>query len=401
MSARGVALLVVGAASVVGAYLIGLPELLFLGVFSLGLPLAAVLSVLLRRLDLRVVRSFSPAGASVGRPTTVTLSIRGGPASARLDWSDPTPWAGAAGEIARGETGLPSAAAVEVSYRLTPPRRGLFAVGPLRVALADPFGLCRATLSVGDSTAFLVLPVVEPLSVTALSAVSSEGRMSAVRRTSGGQDDLSTREYRAGDALRRVHWRATARYGELMVRQEEAASHAEVRIVLDTRRGGYLDLTRAPDHPESETFERAVSVVTSAALHFSRLGYTVDLVELGAGHLAPIVPTAPFLRSVATLELSEENASATALPRHTASAQGAIIAVLATADAPTIARLAALRVGCHPLVAFVVGPETEAGLGARNRLAAAGWDCVAVLPDTTVEQVWQSAAVRYRASNVS
>ena len=50
-----------------------------------------------------------------------------------------------------------------------------------------------------------------------------------------GEDDVSTREYRHGDDLRKVHWRATARTGELMVRLEERPWRAQATLLLDTR----------------------------------------------------------------------------------------------------------------------------------------------------------------------
>ena len=61
LTARGTALLLVSLASLIGAYGIGLPELLYLGAFTLALPLAAIASVVLRRVDLRVSRDFAPA----------------------------------------------------------------------------------------------------------------------------------------------------------------------------------------------------------------------------------------------------------------------------------------------------------------------------------------------------
>ena len=51
-----------------------------------------------------------------------------------------------------------------------------------------------------------------------------------------GEDDAPTREYRHGDDLRRVHWRSTARVGELMVRREEQPWESRATVVLDTRR---------------------------------------------------------------------------------------------------------------------------------------------------------------------
>ena len=50
-----------------------------------------------------------------------------------------------------------------------------------------------------------------------------------------GEDDVIPRGYRYGDDLRRVHWRSTARYGELMVRREEQPQRARCTVLLDTR----------------------------------------------------------------------------------------------------------------------------------------------------------------------
>src|SRR5690606_33189547 len=87
-----------------------------------------------------------------------------------------------------------------------------------------------------------------------------------------GEDDVATREYRNGDDLRRVHWRSTARVGELMVRREEQPWESRATIVLDTRRHGH--------HGEGPTssFEWAVSAAGSVALHLRRSGYRIRLV---------------------------------------------------------------------------------------------------------------------------
>ena len=60
-----------------------------------------------------------------------------------------------------------------------------------------------------------------------------------------GEDDVATREYRHGDDLRRVHWRSTARVGELMVRREEQPWESRATVMLDTR--GRRPPRRGPD----------------------------------------------------------------------------------------------------------------------------------------------------------
>ncbi|WP_324277397.1 DUF58 domain-containing protein [Blastococcus brunescens] len=69
-----------------------------------------------------------------------------------------------------------------------------------------------------------------------------------------GEDDVSIREYRQGDDLRKVHWRATARTGELMVRLEERPWRAQATLFLDTRARAHLVSPRRPagdDAPSS------------------------------------------------------------------------------------------------------------------------------------------------------
>jgi uncharacterized protein (DUF58 family) len=71
---------------------------------------------------------------------------------------------------------------------------------------------------------------------------------------------LALRDYEAGDDPRRVHWRSSARRGELLVRQDEAASPGRVVLVLDTR----------PEAHDDASFESAVEVIASLAVSLRR-----------------------------------------------------------------------------------------------------------------------------------
>jgi hypothetical protein len=72
-----------------------------------------------------------------------------------------------------------------------------------------------------------------------------------------------------------VHWRSTARTGELMVRREEQPWESRATIVLDTRLQGHRG-----EGPTS-SFEWAVSAAASIALHLRRNGYKIRLVTGG------------------------------------------------------------------------------------------------------------------------
>src|SRR5947209_9048920 len=84
-----------------------------------------------------------------------------------------------------------------------------------------------------------------------------------------GEDDAATREYRLGDDLRRIHWRSTARRGELMVRREEQPWQSRAVLLLDCRQSAHQG-----DGPLS-SFEWSVSAAASIGLHLAHGGFTV------------------------------------------------------------------------------------------------------------------------------
>ena len=82
-----------------------------------------------------------------------------------------------------------------------------------------------------------------------------------------------------GDELRRVHWRSTARHGELMVRLEERPWKGGVTILLDRRAGAHRG------HGVGASLEWAVGFAASACLHLMGRGEPVELVTDDGGFL--------------------------------------------------------------------------------------------------------------------
>ncbi len=409
LTARGVFLVVVGAVGIVAAYSVGRPELLYPAVLALVLPFSAIALTRFRRIGLTVTRSFDPTVAAVGLPVVVDIRIANVSAvvTPQLMWRDLRPWGSmeafllprlrsAGGHIPR------SGSARTLRYELVPPRRGVFTIGPLAVSISDPFDLAIGEVVVGDTDRLVVAPAVTSLPDTGLSILASDGPSLLVRRSIGGDDDVSTREYRTGDALRRVHWRATARHGELMVRQEEPRSHAEARVIIDTRASGYpdADSRHRRDEPASAAFEVALAMASSVALHLGRGGFEVEIVESGWDQLEPVSPLGPFLTSLALIDLSSERGDhAPGSSLHAASrmdrAHGSVFAILADSDAATLERLVAQRLFFDLAVAFVVTPVPSEQ---SARLERAGWTCVMLAPSgevsnhDLVERAWRAVA---------
>jgi uncharacterized protein (DUF58 family) len=347
-----------------------------------------------------VTRSFSPSVVSVGHPTVVDVEVTNLSTSASMEanWRDSWPWQpfstiparlpallGAGPSAKRGNS-------IRVRYSIQPPARGVYQVGPMLVDFSDPFGLAEGAFTTGPTAELVVTPGVAALAEGIVSIAADEGRTRMVqRRAHGGEDDLMTREYRRGDALRRVHWRASAHHGELMVRQEEQRSHAEARLVLDTRRSNYADIVAraTPEAAESESFEWAITLTASLGVHLQRRGFVVQVIETGHRQVASLDRPEEFLESLASVTLTDAGVpgglSLLRGVQRPDRSQGSVFVVLSDADAETIERLVAQRHAFDLAVAFLVSPRQVA---LNRTLTDAGWLCVTSLPGDAIRGAW-------------
>src|SRR5919198_6763977 len=121
---------------------------------------------------------------------------------------------------------------------------------------------------------FVVYPRIEDI-LPMPGSSNREARMGSLRasRVPVGLDFFGLREYEVGDDLRGVHWRSTARTGELMLRQDEMPWEARSTILLDTR----------PSTHHGESFERAVEMAASLATAMCRGRRQVRFMTTGGG----------------------------------------------------------------------------------------------------------------------
>jgi uncharacterized protein (DUF58 family) len=401
-------LLVVSAATLITGYVLPRQELMFAGYFGVFLPLLALLFVRLAKMRLSVTRSFAPPVVAVGHPTVATLDIantsRIWTTAAR--WRDQLPWHPyltphrALPALPPRTSQFSRTEGIRVRYALTPPRRGIYHSGPMLVELSDPFGLARWEIALGDKQLLIVTPEPVELPDHDLASSAADGSARVMQlRPLGGEDDLMTRNYRAGDALRRVHWRASAHHGELMVRQEEQRTHAEARILVDTQRSGYGDFSAIPwwdesrrDDPESAMFEQAVRLTASLGLHLRREGFVVQVLETASPQIAPVENADEFLTSLASISLmtaqpTRAQFAAFADSSGSRRSQGAVFAIVADVSTDVVDRLIAQRPAFDQAIVFLLSPRSTA---ARERLEKTGWMCVPVAPGDPVVQLWRS-----------
>ncbi len=165
-------------------------------------------------------------------------------------------------------------------YRLHSTRRGLFRVGPTVVEAAGPFGLVRRFLLDREARFITVLPrVVEigkgwPLGHRPIHEVP--------RRRSLFEDPSrfqGIRDYRQGDSLRRVHWRATARSGRLQVKLFEPAVLEGMLVAIEMTAAVHQ---ASAAHPGEPTEELTVTAAASLVEFVIAGGQSVALLSNGA-----------------------------------------------------------------------------------------------------------------------
>src|SRR3954470_9853479 len=123
---------------------------------------------------------------------------------------------------------------LSVRYVLGQLPRGRYAFDDVRVEIADPFGLESVAIPLPAPGALLVYPRLVRLEqlFSETGTHSHDGRRLLLRRHSGFELH-GVREYEQGESLRRVHWRSTARRGQLMVKELEDAPRDEIAVLLD------------------------------------------------------------------------------------------------------------------------------------------------------------------------
>lgn len=404
---RGAATLLLGVLALLLAYWAGRRELLVVAGAGFLLPVAGLIAVRLRRPRLDVLRTFSPLVVGAGEEVEVRVRIRnaGSAPSPSLVWNDAIPWQ-EDDPTPKPLAPIPAGTAEQrvrvADYRLRPRRRGVYAIGPLVVEQRDAFGMIARVAAIGEQDRLVVIPTVDRLPSGGPAPADGEGTARLIqRKVSGNDDDLTTREYRAGDALRRVHWRASARHGELMVRQEEHRSRPDARIVVDTRVGGYPDAHgdagRAwTEAVESDAFEWVVRGTASLGIHLEEAGFRVQVEETAPPQLEQIGERWEggrridgFLTSLAAVRLLTPPSGPLSAP---AGPSGPLFALLGDADEVTADWLVRRRRGADVAIAFIVEPSPELA----ERLTDAGWTCVPVSPDDSLVDCWRDLAVQGR-----
>jgi len=126
-----------------------------------------------------------------------------------------------------------------ISYRLRPLQRGLATFAGCDVRQLSPLGLWFRQRVVGDEQQLRVYPNFAPLARFALINAERATRITGAhlqRRRGEGTEFHQLREFRIGDSLRQVDWKATARLCRPISRDYQDERNQQVLLLLDTGR---------------------------------------------------------------------------------------------------------------------------------------------------------------------
>ncbi|MBV9830469.1 MAG: DUF58 domain-containing protein, partial [Marmoricola sp.] len=281
-----------------------------------------------------------------------------------------------------------------VRYLIRTPHRGRYPVGPVQVRVAEPTGMVDLRQTISSSGSLLVTPRTEPLPRIALTGrLAGTGDDRTHDLVGSGSPDVTIREYRLGDDLRRIHWPSSARTDELMVRREEQQWQTRCTLLVDNRKVAHRGYGTA------SSMERAVSVAASMSRALVDLDFEVRLVTAA--------DTARSFRegSRGGNEMSEqlERLALLGMTRHEQlstswadeSQQGsmvmAVLGHLQTGDAELLGGLAAAGAAAYAVVLDVSTWERggRAEPPATARLRSYGWKATTLVRDGSLPTAWQ------------
>ena len=411
LTVRGRWLVATGLFVLLAAMVASQRDLMRVGLLPLALPLVALVLVLRARLRMSAERSVEPAQVALGTPMhgRITLGHDSLLPAALLELEDQVP-----PELGERPRFLVDRATSHwqrtVEYPLLGRARGHYRTGPLMVRTTDPFGLVRLDRTFTATSEVVVTPRVFDLTrVAGGGSGGSTGEARPRRIGVGGTDDVLVREYHQGDDVRRIHWRSTARSGELMVRREEQALDPTTSILLDTRAAAHAG--RGVHH----SLEWAVSAVASVGLRLADDGFTVD-VTTPEGPLQPSGTTrGPVAADALLRQLTDLRTTPARDLGHLLTDLGgersgqlvvAVLGLLTPEEAYAVAGLRRQRAlglamvldregwgtGSQGSVDEPDEPATPGPAAARVRdiLLDQGWRVVVVSPTTTVPQAWEA-----------
>src|SRR5437870_12965467 len=270
LAAASLGLLLLGlAARTWQIVLLALPPIIVLAFGSIAPP---------ARPRLAVVRSLSRERTDSGHDVDVELLVRNEGASLDLvEIADVLP-----GElvVVRGThhavVSLEEGGALRLAYTIRPAVKGDFVLGPVRARSFDPLALGSQDAVVDLRSPLVVAPPMEDLRRATLQPRRTRPWFGQVpsRRIGAGTDFWGVREYVAGDEVRRINWKASARLEDLFTNEYEGERSGDVVLVVDARRESFIGTET--ENPIEHGVRAALGIADHVLASKNRVGLIVQ-----------------------------------------------------------------------------------------------------------------------------
>lgn len=408
--------------------LFGEVDLIRAGCLVVAVPIVAAVIVHRSQVTIASRRGVSHARAHAGTEVTIQLTVTNRSliptGSLMLEDRLPARLTGRARFVLDGLNGRETRT---VAYHVPALPRGHYDAGPLRVRLTDPFGLIDATRSFTARSRFVITPIVDQLPDLHLPNSWDLGENAGSHSIgSKGADDASTREWRQGDDLRKIHWRSTARTGSLMVRHEERPWQGHATLLLDLRASAHASTDQVV-HPGGDdrgerSLEWAISAMASIGSQLFLTGREVSLIDdVMARERARFASQGSFVDHLAEVNARGDTSLLPVVPQlRLAMRDSTVVAVLGRLDDANVHALADAhpRGSATPAFAILLDVDTwatptepaeagspsvgsiwtEQGRRVAETLRAAGWWVVPARSSDSIPAVW-TRLLRQRAAS--
>jgi uncharacterized protein (DUF58 family) len=376
LTARGGMLALLGALVVGLLWPSGLAVLVITGLIVLGIVVDVALAPSVRRL---VLRRDGDTAVRLGERASVSLLVAN-PGARRVRGRLRDAWPPSAGALEdRHRLDIPAGERRRVTTVLVPTRRGDRPAARVTIRAVGPLGLAGRQGSHAVPWSVRVLPAFAsrrhlPGKLARLREL--DGRTAVLVRGQGTEFD-SLREYVAGDDVRSIDWRATARAADVVVRTWRPERDRQLVLVLDT---GRTSAGRVGDAPRLDAAMDAALLLAALA---SRAGDRVDLLAydrrlraaVQGASASDVLPSLVTAMAPLEPELVESDAHGLVSMLLSRAPRRSLVVLFTGLDVAAIEEgllpvLPALTRRHSVLVAAVADPRVEAMAGGRGDLDA-------------------------------
>lgn len=170
---------------------------------------------------------------------------------------------------------------VEFSYTISARRRGYYQIGPMRLTTSDLFGIQPEIHAQAAAETITIYPRITPLTQLGLPSRLPFGTIASRQRLfEDPARPMGVRDFRSGDPLRQINWKASAHTRQLVVKTYEPAISLETAVLLDLHTDSYQRQFR------QNSIEWAIEVAASLAAHLVNQRQAVGLITNGIDPLA-------------------------------------------------------------------------------------------------------------------